>query len=412
MINAQLVPLDIDRGSPRLFTIQIIGANLTGADLHAQLRLYPDAPGDPLLDLPLTTSGTSPGVRLIDVDTSGTLPSSFIRLQIPAMATGSGAGQLPAAAEPGEALAISWDLFVTPAAQTTDRWFFGPVTVNGTVTKFASMPAIKNDPLPGIDAVATLTGIDLRVTISGAGLIEPLLEAADGSAGAAIAARDAAQAAKNETVAIAAQMQQKLDQLNYSGMHITSMTVTPSQAEIGSSLTVTVAWTLNRNPTFENINGGAGIFNSPTTRAFSFSNITNTTAFALLVRDDAAPGGPSSDTLTRSITFYNKCHAGTINKADGATLTSGDVNAMSESWFTDSISRTLTFTTTADGYVWYSQPASQPEPAAFKLFGFVVTPGKAIRDHVTATGQTVSYKDFLLSDIVSAGTAIVLEVIA
>ncbi|RZF64268.1 SGNH/GDSL hydrolase family protein [Sphingomonas populi] len=188
MINAQSVPFGIDRGAPRIFTIEVIGIDLTGADLHAQIRLTRDAPGDPIVDLPKVTDATIAGVRLVATDTSGTLPVSWIRLQIPAMTTGTGAGQLPPAAELGDDLTVYWDMFVTPAGRTTDRWFYGPVTVSATVTKSASLAPLVNDPLPGADAVATLVGADLTVTLAGAALIQPLLDRADGSAAAAVEA--------------------------------------------------------------------------------------------------------------------------------------------------------------------------------------------------------------------------------
>jgi hypothetical protein len=184
-------------------------------------------------------------------------------------------------------------------------------------------------------------------------------------------------------------------------MHISSMTVTPPQAEIGRPLLRSrCAWALNRNPTSQTMNG-VGVSNPVTSRGISFSNVTATTNYTLVSTDSAAPGGASSDTLTKGIVFLNKGHAGTINKSDGATLTSTDVNGMSQSWFADAVSRTLSFTTSADGYVWYSQPASQADPTTFKLGGFAATPIKTTRTHTTATGQTVSYNDFRLSDITS-----------
>jgi len=211
-------------------------------------------------------------------------------------------------------------------------------------------------------------------------------------------------------------VQQQLDLINYSlgglAMSIIGLAATPSQAEIGSTVpTVTLTWALNHAPTGQTINGVA-LSDQVNARSKTYSNVTANTNYTLVATDAAAPGGATSDTKTVSIAFLNKGHAGTINKADGATLTSADVNGMSQSWFADSISRTLTFTTTADGRVWYSQPASQADPTTFKINGFVVTATKTTRAHTTATGQTAFYKDFLLSDILSPGAAIVLEVFA
>jgi hypothetical protein len=204
-------------------------------------------------------------------------------------------------------------------------------------------------------------------------------------------------------------VQQALDALNYSGMHITSMSVSPPQAEIGSSVNLNVHWTLNRNPTDQTMNGAtipSGYHD------LGVNGVTVSTDYVLVSTDASAPGGPSSDTQTRSITFLNKGHAGTINKSDGGSLNSGDVNGMSQVWFADQVTRTLSFTTGADGCVWYSQPASQADPTTFRIGGFSATPVKSTRIHTTATGQSFSYNDFRLSDITAAGTPVVLEVIA
>jgi hypothetical protein len=44
--------------------LRVIGPNLTGVDMRAQIRLTGDTPGAPLADLPLVTNGNAEGVRL------------------------------------------------------------------------------------------------------------------------------------------------------------------------------------------------------------------------------------------------------------------------------------------------------------------------------------------------------------
>jgi hypothetical protein len=202
-------------------------------------------------------------------------------------------------------------------------------------------------------------------------------------------------------------VQEALDALNYTGMHITSMTVSPPQAEIGASVNVNVHWTLNRSPTAQTMNGASIPSGS---RDFGASNVTTSTNYTLVSTDASAPGGASSDTKTAGIVFLNKAHAGTINKADGTTLTSGDVNGMSQSFFDISRAGVHSFTTAADGYIYYSQSAGLSDPS-FKVGGFSATPIKTTRNHTTATGHTELFNDFRLSDIVSAGTNVLLEVI-
>jgi hypothetical protein len=47
--------------------LRIIGPNLTGVDMRAQIRLAGDTPGAPLADLALVTDGNAAGVRLAGV---------------------------------------------------------------------------------------------------------------------------------------------------------------------------------------------------------------------------------------------------------------------------------------------------------------------------------------------------------
>lgn len=115
-------------------------------------------------------------------------------------------------------------------------------------------------------------------------------------------------------------------------------------------------------------------------------------------------------TRIASVRFFNKGHAGIVDKAGG--IASTDANGMSQSWWADSISRSLAVPVQAAGYVWYSQPASQADPSAFKVNGFAVTGTKTLRNHTTATGQIVQYADFRLSNRLNAGPAINLEIIA
>jgi len=208
----------------------------------------------------------------------------------------------------------------------------------------------------------------------------------------------------------------RLDALEYGGgLQISSFTATPSVIEVGGSANVVIAGAISGTVTGFTVTdsvsgavtatGPAGGFTATDTGVNSARTLT------LTAQNTGAPGGTDTKTKTASITFANKGHAGTINKASG--ITSADANAMSQSWFATAIGRTLNFNTTADGRLWYSQPASQADPSAFKLGGLAISPDKFTRDHITATGQTVSYRDFLLSGgTIPAGTNITLEVIA
>jgi len=207
----------------------------------------------------------------------------------------------------------------------------------------------------------------------------------------------------------------RVSRLEYGGgLQITDFIATPSIIEAGGIANVAIAGAIRGTVTSftvtDSVSGAV-----TTTGPFEGFNATDNgvnsvRTLTLTAQNTGAPGGTDTKTKTVSITFANKGHAGTINKASG--ITSADVNAMSQLWFATEIGRTLTFTTAADGYIWYSQPASQADPSAFKLGGLAISPDKSTRSHTTATGQIVSYRDFLLSGLVPADTVITLEVIA
>jgi len=205
-----------------------------------------------------------------------------------------------------------------------------------------------------------------------------------------------------------AQVLAELEYQQGGGLSITSFTVTPSQIETGDSQDVTAAWTIAGTITGQTLEGVAVTPISDREKVFTAVSASN--EYNLAVENTAAPGGTASDTAAATVTVLQKGHAGTINKTTG--ITSLEVNGMAQAWFASGITRTLSFTTAEDGYLWYSQPASQADPSTFKLGGFTISPTKTTRTHTNAHGMDASYKDFLLSDFVPAGTAIVLEVIA
>jgi len=204
---------------------------------------------------------------------------------------------------------------------------------------------------------------------------------------------------------------QVIASIEYPGMKITSLTVAPSQAEVGATVTANLAVVLTKDPTGQTVNG-TPVPNPATARAFAVPNVTVTTQFQWAVTDAAAPGGPASDNKTVTIAFLNKGHAGFVDKSDAATLTAADVNGMAASWFASGVVRTLNLVAGADGYLWYSQPASLPDPSTFKANGLPVAPVKTTRDHTNAFGVVASYNHFRLGARLAAGASVTLEVLA
>lgn len=87
------------------------GLNLTGAGLRMQVRLYPNADGDPLIDLePVADIAAEEGL-LLEVDLDGAIPVSTVYFNILRATTAN----LPVGAshEPGEPDIFSYDLVTT-----------------------------------------------------------------------------------------------------------------------------------------------------------------------------------------------------------------------------------------------------------------------------------------------------------
>jgi hypothetical protein len=202
-----------------------------------------------------------------------------------------------------------------------------------------------------------------------------------------------------------------ISSIEYPGMMITSLTVAPSQAEIGATVTANLAVVLTQDPTGQTVNG-TPVPNPATARAFAVPNVSATTQFQWTVTDAAAPGGPATDKRAVTITFLHKGHAGFVDKSDAATLSAADVNGMAASWFASGVARTLNLVAGADGYLWYSQPASLPDPSTFKANGLPVAPVKTTRDHANAFGVVASYNHFRLGARLAAGASVTLEVLA
>ncbi|WP_288413869.1 hypothetical protein [uncultured Novosphingobium sp.] len=93
----------------------------SGATMRAQIRLYPDAPGDPLVTC-----------NVFGPDLVG--DTTKFQLQLGAGSAGNATGALPADGS-GEGVAqFAIDVLLTPAGGVEDLLFGGVVTVLGRVT--------------------------------------------------------------------------------------------------------------------------------------------------------------------------------------------------------------------------------------------------------------------------------------
>lgn len=158
---------------------------------------------------------------------------------------------------------------------------------------------------------------------------------------------DAKYATETEAVDIRA----RLDALEYKSMQINSFTAAPSVSEMGSSQTITLAWTLNKTATSQNINGAPVTGNSK-----QYTGVTSNTTYTLNVSD-----GQTSASKSVSVSFANRIYYGAA--ADLTTV----INLTSV--LSNDPERTITVNAGAGQYIVYAIPARLGD-VAFYFSGF------------------------------------------
>lgn len=131
MENPGRLPLNGDRWTAFVRTLTFTGIDLTGATFAMQVRLKPDTPGAPLVDLATVTSASAEGVRLISVTGTGADVVSLVGIRINETTMES----LPAADEVGNDTPLAWDMHITPASGIKEKYLYGPFNVRGGVTQ-------------------------------------------------------------------------------------------------------------------------------------------------------------------------------------------------------------------------------------------------------------------------------------
>ncbi len=124
------LPLAGDRWTPFVRTLNFEGVDLSSATFAVQIRLRPDTPGVPLVNLTTVLTASAEGVRLIGVVGSGSSAVSSVGIRINET-TMEG---LPPADEIGEDACLAWDMHITLDG-TKQRWLYGPFTVRAGVTQ-------------------------------------------------------------------------------------------------------------------------------------------------------------------------------------------------------------------------------------------------------------------------------------
>ena len=143
----------------------------------------------------------------------------------------------------------------------------------------------------------------------------------------------------------------RLDALEYEEIAITSFTASPSTAELGSSANVTLAWAINKTPTYQGIDGIPVQGNSK-----QYAGITATRTFTLSATD-----GETTATKQATVTFANQIYYGVAFDLSNVTSLSKVLS--------NKKTRTITVDANDGEYIIYAIPARLGS-VAFYVSGF------------------------------------------
>jgi hypothetical protein len=191
MSNVAHLPIVADRYVPCRRQVYVVGLDLTGIDMRAQVRPGGDVPGVPLVDLLTVTNANAEGLRFVGVDFASGVAISHVEIVINET-TMEG---LPYAGEVGDETALAWDWQATIAGRKR-RFAKGAFVVLGDGVTGADDAPVNRPlgygrsrlPVQGMRDRVTLTFGDdvVRVVIDGAEHLGELVlrseEAADRAA--------------------------------------------------------------------------------------------------------------------------------------------------------------------------------------------------------------------------------------
>lgn len=157
----------------------------------------------------------------------------------------------------------------------------------------------------------------------------------------------------------------RLDDIQYEPIAVTSMSVSPSQAEKGSTVTsVTVNWNVNKDPKSATLNEEPV---EPGDRSKVFSELTlkQNTTYTYKATDEREATAQRSATLS----FLDKRYWGVGTVTEPDQVDSAFVLGLSGSELSSSKTKTFTVNAGAGQYIYYAIPASFGTPV-FYVGGF------------------------------------------
>lgn len=193
MAIAARLPLAAWRNEAHSWTMRFVGIDLTGKALRMQVRLAPDTPGAPLIDLGTVDTAAAEGLKFEGVTLRNGVPISTITGRLN-KTTMSDAAKLPFGGERGDDTQLSYAMQIDGRTRV-----YGAFTALAAVMDSDAATAASSSHGGGARGGAPWSAAELtfgddmaQVSIDGVTLLEPLLAAAAGfAADAADAAADA-----------------------------------------------------------------------------------------------------------------------------------------------------------------------------------------------------------------------------
>lgn len=202
------------------------------------------------------------------------------------------------------------------------------------------------------------------------------------------------------------------DVLNYKPIAVNTFTVSPSTAELGSTVSsVTLSYALNKAAASATLDGAAVSLSgaSGTISRTGLSLKANKT-WTLKVTEPESPAADAVATASKSATlsFLNRVYWGA--KAAPAQIDSAFILGLGSSELSGSRARTKTVTAGAGQYIWFAYPA-RLGAATFKVGGF--EGGFTLVDgsfsHTNASGYTEAYRVYRSDNAGLGATTVVVS---
>lgn len=130
MITPGTLPLVAQRWTPFVYTIDFEGIDFTGATMAMQVRLYRDAPGDPIISL-VNAASNAQGLSVSVVTTEG-VPTSTVQIRINETTLEA---ILLNAGLPGADVKLAYDLHITGGGFEKTRWVEGDFIIRPGATQ-------------------------------------------------------------------------------------------------------------------------------------------------------------------------------------------------------------------------------------------------------------------------------------